>query len=139
MASRSLCRRHERALVGNAEIAGQRQRGLALHLVAEDRNRGEIAAERQLVAGEQRPAGDAEILFAAPAAEAGRTLEAAAIVCVETAAVRANRLPVRLCPADRPEPGFRFLILHRENGRQRKRLGGPGKKKMLRHLVAPDF
>jgi hypothetical protein len=50
-------------LVRNAEITGERQRALALDLVAEDRDDGEVAAERQLMAGEQRPAGDAEILL----------------------------------------------------------------------------
>ena len=54
-----LVQQHERALVGHVQIAGERQRRLALDLVAEDRDGREIAAQRQLVAGEQRPAGDA--------------------------------------------------------------------------------
>jgi hypothetical protein len=125
----------EGALVRNAKVAGERQRGLALYLVAEDRDGGEIAAERQFVAGEQRAAGDAEIRLAAPAAKAGSALEAAAIVSVKAAAVRANRRAIGFGPADLPKPGFRFLILHRENGRQRERLGRPGKEEMLCHLV----
>ena len=50
---------HEGALVGHVQIAGERQRRLALDLIAEDRDGREIAAQRQLVAGEQRAAGDA--------------------------------------------------------------------------------
>jgi len=48
----------ERALVGDAEITGRRQRGLALHLMGEDRNGSEIATERKLGAGEQRSGRD---------------------------------------------------------------------------------
>ena len=45
-----LVREHEGRLVGQAEIAAQRQHRLALDLVAEDRDGREIAAQRQLVA-----------------------------------------------------------------------------------------
>ena len=54
-----LVEQHESALVGDVQIAGERQRRLALDLIAEDRNGREIAAQRQLVRGKQRPAGDA--------------------------------------------------------------------------------
>ena len=87
---------HEGALVGHVQIARERQRRLALDLIAEDRNGREIAAQRQLVAGEQRPGRNGEILVASPAAETGRTLQAAAVVGVNAAAMRANRLAVRI-------------------------------------------
>ena len=45
-----LVQQHEGALVGDAQIARERQRRLALDLVAEDRDGREIAAQRQLVA-----------------------------------------------------------------------------------------
>ena len=62
----------EGALVGHAEIAGERQGGLALHLVAEDRDGAEVHAERELVRGEQRARGDGEVPAAGAAAEAQR-------------------------------------------------------------------
>lgn len=77
---------NECTLVGNTQVAAERQRRLALYFVAEDRDGSEVAAQGQLVAGEQRAAGDAEILFAATAAIARRTLEAAAIVGIKATA-----------------------------------------------------
>ena len=44
----------------------ERQRRLALDLIAEDRDGREIGAQRQLVRGEQRPARDREIAFCRP-------------------------------------------------------------------------
>ena len=71
-----LVQEHEGALVGQAQIAGDRQRGLALDLVAEDRDGREIHAQRQLVRGEQRARGQREVLGASPAAEAERSRSA---------------------------------------------------------------
>ena len=64
-----LVQQNKSALVGDTQIARECQRGLALDLVAEDRNGGEIAAKRQLVAGKQRSRCNGEILFARSAAE----------------------------------------------------------------------
>src|SRR5436853_608876 len=49
---------HESRLVGHAEIAREGEHALALHFVAEDRDGGEVAFERQLVRGEQRAGRD---------------------------------------------------------------------------------
>jgi hypothetical protein len=49
---------HERALVRDAQVAGQRERGLALYLIAENGDGCEIAAARKLGAGEQCPGRD---------------------------------------------------------------------------------
>ena len=68
-----------------------------------------------------------EILYASPAAEPGRTLQAAAVIGINAAAMRANRLAIGIGPTDAPERHFGFRILHRENGRQREGLGGAGK------------
>ena len=76
-----------------------RQHALALHLVAEDGDGREVAAQGQLVAGEQRARRDREILAAVLAAPARRTGRAAALVDGERAAVRADGLAV-VGPAD---------------------------------------
>jgi len=76
-----LVQQNERAFVGHVKIAAQCQRRLALYLIAENGDGREIAAQRQLVAGKQRAAGKREILFASPATEPGRTLQAPAINC----------------------------------------------------------
>jgi hypothetical protein len=56
------------------EVAGHRQHGLALDLIAEDRDGREVAPQRQLVAVKQRARGDREIGLACFAAEPGRTI-----------------------------------------------------------------
>ena len=56
IASRILWRKDESGLVGQPRSRRMASAALALHLIAEDRDGREIAAERQLVAGEQRPA-----------------------------------------------------------------------------------
>jgi hypothetical protein len=86
------------------------------------------------MAGEQRTGRNREIFAAGPAAEPGRTLETAAIVGVNAAAMRADRLAVRISPTDAAERRFRLIVLHRENGRQRETFGGCGKEEMLGHL-----
>lgn len=49
--------------------------------------------------------------------------------------MRANRLTFGFVPADAAERHFRLGILHRENMRQGKRLGGFGQKEMLGHGI----
>ena len=78
IASRILWASTKAVLYWHVEIAGQRQRRLALDLVAEDRDGREIVAQRQLVEGEQGAAGDAEVLAARLAAPARRTVGPAA-------------------------------------------------------------
>lgn len=134
-----LVQEDEGALVGNAQITAQCQGALALHFVAEDRDGRQIAAQGHLVAGEQRPAGKGEVLFAATTAEARGTLEAAAIIGINAAALRANRLAVGIGPTDATEGHFSVRVLHLENLAQRDGLSCSGKKKVLCHLVPLSF
>ena len=60
-----LVRQDERGFVRRPEIARQRQHRLALDLVAEDRDRHEVAPQGQLVEGEQRARRDREIALQA--------------------------------------------------------------------------
>ena len=55
-----LVRQNEGRLVLDVKIARERQRGFAFDLVAEDRDCGEIGPQRELMEGEQRPAGQRE-------------------------------------------------------------------------------
>jgi hypothetical protein len=125
---------HERTFVGHIYIAGDRQRGLALHLIAKNSDGGEIAAQRKLVGGKQCPGRNGKILDASPATETGRTLQAAAIVSIYTATVRANRLTVCLCPADATEGHLGFRAFHLKDAGEGKGLGSAGQEKMLGHL-----
>ena len=129
-----LVRQNESRLVGRAQIAAEGEHALALDLVAEHRDGAEVGPQRQLVGGEQRPGRDREILFAAHAAVARRTGCPAAIVGVEAAAVRANRLAIRLGPAVLGEGRFRLLIRHAEHLSEAQGLGGGGEEEVLGHL-----
>jgi hypothetical protein len=104
-----LVRQHERRLVGQAKIAAHGQHALALHFVAEDGDRREVQAQRQLVAGEQRARRDREILAAILAAPARRTGRAAALVDRQRSAVRTDRIAV--LPADALEGGLSIRVV----------------------------
>ena len=126
---------NERGLVGEAEIARERQRGLSLDLVAEDRDGREIGAQRQLVRGEQRPRGNREIGLASAATEARRAVRAPAVVGVQAAALRANRRAVRLRPTHLGEHRLGLGVRHAEHLSEAEGLGRAGEKEMLRHSV----
>ena len=132
-----LVQQHESGLVGDAQIAAHGERRLAFHLVAEDRDGREIGAQRQLVAGEQRPGGDAEIL-GKPGIGTGARRSAAALVGINAAALRANRLAIGVGPADLAEGPFRFSVRHRKTpparGSWRR-----GEEEMLGHWRPPSF
>ena len=57
-------RQNETRLVGRAQVAAQGEHALALHLIAEDSDCHEVAAQRELAAGEQRTGGQREVLAA---------------------------------------------------------------------------
>ena len=124
---------HEGRLVGHAEIAGERQGGLALHLVAEDRDGAEVGAERELVGGEQGARGDGEVAAALAAAEAEGAGEAAALIGVQAAALGADRGAVGVGPADGAELGFGLGVRHAEDLGEAQGLGGTGEKEVLGH------
>jgi len=74
------------------QIARKSQSVLALDLAAMDRNRCEIGAQRELVEGEQRPAGKRERVLAPLAAETKRSARAPFLVGFEATASRTDRL-----------------------------------------------
>jgi hypothetical protein len=121
--------------VGDAQVARGRQRALALHLVHRNGDGGEVHPQRQLVGSEQRPRGDAEILLAGAATEPGRTVRAAAIVGVQTAAQRAHGLAVRLRPTNVAKSFLSLRIGHAKHRRQRESAGAAG----LREVLAGAF
>ena len=82
--------RHESGFVGEAEIPAHCERRLAFDLVAKDRDGREVGFQRQLVRGKQRPGRNAEILATSAALKTGRAVRTAAIVGVNTAAMRAT-------------------------------------------------
>ena len=126
---------NESALVGHVQIAGERQRGLALHFVAKDGNGSEVAAQRELVGGEQRAGRDGEVFNASPAAEARSALEAAAIVGVQTAAMRADRLAIIVGPADLAKHRLGFLVFHLKDFGEREGLSRFGEEEVFSHHV----
>jgi len=114
---------HESRLVLATEIAGERQSRLALHLVAEDRDGGEISAQRELVKREKCVARQAEILAARHAAEPESAGRAARLIAGRTATVRAHRLAVRVSPANRREHRLGLALRQPQHFRQGERLG----------------
>jgi len=127
---------HEGRLVRRAQVAGERQHRLALDLVAEDRNRREVAFQGQLVGGEQRARRDAEILAARLAAEPGRPARAAGAVGIDAAAVRADWLAVVVSPADLAERRFRLFVRHAEHLSEAQGLCCRGKEEVLQGVAS---
>ena len=83
----------EGGLVLDVEVARQRQRRLALDLVADDHDRRQIVADLQLVEGEQGARRRAEVAPAGRAAEPRRPVGPRAGPARRTAAMRAHRRP----------------------------------------------
>ncbi len=129
-----LMEQYERSLIGQAEVARNCQGALALHLVAEDRDGREIAAQRKLVERKECPACNREILAAGPATESEQATRAAALIGVQTAAMRANRRAICLRPAHLAKHRLGFRIRHAEDLSEAQCLGRAGKEKMLCHL-----
>lgn len=109
---------NERGLVGEAEITRERQRGLSLDLIQEDRDRREIGLERQLVRGEQRSRGNREIGLASAATEARRAIRVPAVIGVQAAALVADRRSVRLRPTHLGEHRLGLGVRHTGHLRQ---------------------
>jgi hypothetical protein len=117
MAFAHFVRQDERRLVLRSEIAGECQHALALDLVAEDRNREKVGAQRQLVEREQRPASDREILAAGFAAPTRCPVRSPAGIDDRATAVRAIGVAVIVCPTKPDEHPLGFLIAHTCDGR----------------------
>jgi hypothetical protein len=88
---------------------------LPFTFVAEHGNGRQIAPQGQLVAGEQRSAGNSEILFASLAAEAERAVRTAGFVSLYRTAGRANRSAVGIGPTDHLECRLGFRVSHAEH------------------------
>ena len=98
-----------------------------------DRNRREIAAQRELVEGKERPACNREIPSASAATEPEQAIRAPALIGVQAAAMRANGGAIGLRPADLTKHRLSFRIRHAEDLSEAQRLGRAGKEEMLRH------
>ena len=122
---------NESRLVLHVQFAGELQGAMALHAVYEDRDGQEIVANRELAAGEDRPARHAVLMVAALALE-----QRARLVGVggAAAALRANRLAFGRGPTDLLEGVAGFVVGHARDLRQRKRASGGGEKEVLRHV-----
>src|SRR3954447_20937247 len=91
---------HEGGLVLDVEVTRQRERRLALDLVAEDYDRRQVIADLQLVKGEQGARRRAEVAPAGRAAEARRSVGSRAGPAGRAAAMQAHWSPIGLRPAD---------------------------------------
>jgi hypothetical protein len=74
------------------------------------------------------------VIISLPTKNAG-TLQAAAVVSVNAAAMRANRLAIGFRPTHLAEGHFRRRVRHLKDVRQGDRFGLLGKEEMLGHLV----
>ena len=102
----------EGGLILDVQIAAKLESGNALGAIHEDRDCGEQIDERQLAAGEDRAAGNRELVMT------GNALELAArgnVIGLDTAATRANRFAVRFGPAHRAERLIGAVFAHGEN------------------------
>ena len=131
-------RQHPRGFVLAAKVAAQRQGGLALDLVAEDHDGGEVNLQRQLVEREQGAAGEAEILAARLAAEPQRAIRTARLVVRRAGAMWADSLAVRLDLPDAREHRLGLRVRHAAHLGHREAAGAGGKEKVLRHLSHPS-
>ena len=131
-----LVEQHECGLIGQAEVARDCQGALALDLIAKDRDGREIAAQRELVERKERPACNREIRPAGATTEPEQAIRTAALLGVQSAAMRANRRAVRLWPADLAKHCLGFRIRHAEDLSEAQGLGMAGKKEMLQGVAS---
>lgn len=122
----------ERRLVLHVQVTAELQGGHAFDRVHEQADRGQIVPDRQLAAGEDGPAGDAELLPACGALPNAAGLEG---VNLGAFASRAERRAAVVGKADRLKPGMRFVVRHPHDGAKAQRAGFCGKEEVLCHLV----
>ena len=96
-------------------------------------NGSQIAPQGQLVAGDQRPAGDREILFAALAAEAQRAVRAPGLVSFYRPAGGTNRSAVGVGPTDSLEGCLCFRVSHAEDLSEAQGLCRSAEEEVLGH------
>ncbi len=122
---------NESRLVLHVQFAGELQGAMALHAVYEDRDGQEIVANRELAAGEDRPARHAILMVAALAFE-----QRARLIGVGGAAtaLRANRLAFGRGPTDLFEGVAGVVVGHAGDLREGKGASRCGEKEVLRHV-----
>ena len=127
-------RQDERRLVLHVQVTPELQGADALHRIHEDGGGGEVVADRELAAGEDGPAGDAELVVARLALP-----DAPGRVGVDRRALaaRAERRAAVVGKADGRERRVRLVVTHAEDGLEAQRAGYGGKKEVLGHLSHP--
>jgi len=106
----------EGRFVLSTKITAKLQNRDALDRVHENRGRGEVVADRQLAAGEDRPAGDAELvsaLFAFPKTARGHGVDGCAL------ATRAERLAAVIGKPDCLKASVCIVVRHPHDRAQR--------------------
>ena len=108
----------EGSFVLHVEVAAELQGRDALDRVHENRDSGEIVADRELAAGEDGAAGDAELLLARLALP-----DAPGRIGIDrrAAAVRAERRTPVVGKADRHKRRVRLIVAQPKHGRERER------------------
>ena len=131
-----LVRQHEGRLVLHVEVTAELQGRDALDRVHEDGDGQKVGLHRQLAAGEDRAAGDGELMDTRLALEQPADLEAVAGSAVAT---RADRLAVRRRPTHLAEQAVGLVIAHARDLDQAEGPGAGGEEEMLRHLSIPTL
>lgn len=125
-----LVEQHEGRLVIAAEVTGELERAVAFGAVHEDGDCAENVAKAELAAVKDGAGRDRE-LFATAFALPDRT--AFQVIVLKTSALRADRLTIRVSPAELSKRLRGFVIGHAKHFRERERLGGGGEEEVLSH------
>ena len=123
-------RKHESRFVLHAHVAAKLDRGNAFRSVRNDADRGEHIDERELAAREDRSRRNRELMRARLALELAAGGD---VVGLAATAARANRLAVRLRPAQGAEFAVSGFLARLVDVFQLQRAGSGGEEKVLRH------
>lgn len=121
---------HKGGAVLAVEIAAQLERGVALGAVGEDGDGKQVVADRELAAGEDGPAGDAELVATSGALE---ELAGGDEGVLEATAAGAEGFAFGLGPSDGLERLPSLVIRHAGDLREAEGAGGAGEKEVLGH------
>ena len=122
-------------LVLDIQVTAELEGGNALDRVHEDRDGSQIVPHRQLTAGEDGSAGDAELVIARLALP-----DATGCVAIDfdAAATRAERVAVVVGEANRNERRMSLIIRHTKNRLEAQRSGCGREKEVLCHGSNPN-